>query len=370
MFSNTVNSNIKTGPGRASFLFVLFVLFVLTALSACGSRPAAKGITLAGAALGTTYHITLLAPEGEVAPEQEQAFFQEILQEQIEALINRLDRSMSTYKPNSELNQLNRHPLDEAFPVSEDLLAVLVLAKHIYSLTEGAFDPSVGPLVDLWGFGPQQTGDRVPSASEIAALVEAVSFEHLRIDEAGQVTKTAEVELDLSAIAKGYVVDKIAELLADRGVKHFLVEVGGELRLSGSNPNAQRWKIAVEVPALEQGNIQRVLSLTDIGLATSGDYRNYFERDGIRYSHNIDPRNGYPVTHKLASITVLAPTAAEADALATGFMVLGKAKTLSIAERDGLAVFLLVKDAAGFKEYYTSHFEVYLAEGSNKRQGE
>ena len=319
-------------------------------------------LLISGSALGTSYHIKLLLPAG-----SEQAFSQDTLGDDIQALIDHLDRSMSTYKPDSELNQFNRHPIGEPFAVSAELLEVLLLAKQIHGLTGGAFDPTIAPLVDLWGFGPRDTGDRVPSDAEISALREVVNFDALVIqvqdntsDAENTFTKTSEVTLDLSAIAKGYIVDRIASFLLDLGVENFLVELGGELRLEGHNARDEFWKIAVEVPVLEQGQIQRVLSLTKVGLATSGDYRNYFERDGERYSHTIDPRKGYPITHKLASVTVLAPTAAEADAFATGFMVMGKDEALSLAETLDLPVLLLVKDAAGFKEYYTKAFQPYL----------
>ena len=372
-----IMSNLKARPQWASFLFVrvfvpVLVLGLLFGLSACDSGPGAESKTkpsefvIAGSGLGTTYHIKLLLPA-----EQEQPFPKDTLQDQIDTVIDQLDRSMSTYKPDSELNQLNRHPVGQPFAVSPELLEVLLLARQIYTVSDGAFDPTVGPLVDLWGFGPNITDDRVPTEAEITALSARVGFDAIDIDRAGAaVSKTADVALDLSAIAKGYVVDRLAELLLELGVDNFMVEVGGELRLSGSNASGQRWKIAVEVPALVQGNIQRVLLLTDTGLATSGDYRNYFERDGVRYSHTIDPRNGYPITHNLASVTVLASTAAEADAFATGFMVLGKAETLRIAEAQGLPVFLLVKDADGFKEYYTSNFKPYLSGDSSGDKGD
>ena len=374
-----IMNNLKARPQWASFLFVrvfvpVLVLGLLAGLSACDSRPGAESKTqpsefvLAGSGLGTTYHIKMLLP---AAPEP--PFPRDTLQDQIGAVIDQLDRSMSTYKPDSELNQLNRHPVGQPFAVSPELLEVLLLARQIYTVSDGAFDPTVGPLVDLWGFGPNITDDRVPTEAEITALSARVGFDaiDIDIDRAGAaVSKTADVALDLSAIAKGYVVDRLAELLLELGVDNFMVEVGGELRLSGSNASGQRWKIAVEVPALVQGNIQRVLLLTDTGLATSGDYRNYFERDGVRYSHTIDPRNGYPITHNLASVTVLASTAAEADAFATGFMVLGEAETLRIAEAQGLPVFLLVKDADGFKEYYTSNFKPYLSGDSSGDKGD
>lgn len=318
--------------------------------------------------MGTAYHIKLILPadKGSVA-----AATPSELQSGIEALLDKLDYSMSTYKPNSELNRLNRSLPGETFALSPELYEVLDLSRQVYDMTGGAFDPSVGPLVDLWGFGPQVFANRVPADAEILALRQRSGFDKIELDTSGATaTRTSEIALDLSAIAKGYAVDEIAEFLMARGISDFLVEVGGELRLSGRNAQGELWKVAVERPQLVQGDIHSVLVLTDRGLATSGDYRNYFEQDGQRYSHTIDPRTGYPTSHQLASVTVIARTAAQADGLATGFLVLGKDETLRIAEANKIAVFLLVKDtaaggASAFKAYYTSAFKPYLLDSSD-----
>ena len=301
--------------------------------------------------MGTTYHITVVTDAGR---------FPDGVEGAVEQLLARLDQSMSTYKLDSELNALNRLAVGEELSVSTDLWQVLQGAQHIHALTLGAFDPTIGPLVDLWGFGPEDTGDKVPSEREINTLLPQVDLGQLRLASDNKVSKLAALDLDLSAIAKGYAAQKVAALLRTQGFSNFLVEVGGELQLAGHNRKGLPWRIAIEVPSLLQGGVEKVITVTDMGVATSGDYRNYFERAGVRYSHTIDPRTGKPITHNLASVTVLADTAAVADALATAFMVMGAEKTLELAEQRDIPVYLLVKADEGFQASHNEAFEPYL----------
>jgi len=343
---NTVNYRTRTGPLWASFLFVLACLAVF---SGCTH----KDITLSfsGQTMGTRYHITLVTDAGR---------FPDGVEDGVAQLLDRLDRSMSTYKPDSELNKLNRLGVGDEFSVSADLWQVLQGAQHIHALTQGAFDPSVGPLVDLWGFGPRETDNKVPSEAEIEALLARVDFGQLRLASDNKVSKLAAIDLDLSAIAKGYAAQQVAALLSRWGFNNYLVEVGGELQLAGLNAKGSPWRIAIEVPSLLQGGVEKVIAVSDIGVATSGDYRNYFEREGVRYSHTLDPRTGKPIRHNLASVTVLADTAGVADALATAFMVMGAKKTLALAEQRDIPVYLLVKEAEGFKASHSSAFTPFL----------
>jgi len=343
---NAVNYRTRTGPLSASFLFLLVCLCLL---SACTRKDIDLSFT--GQTMGTTYHITVVTDAGR---------FPDGIEDAVDALLERLDQSMSTYKPDSELNNLNRLAVGEEISISADLWQVLQGAQHIHALTLGAFDPTVGPLVDLWGFGPEDTGDKIPSEAAINALMAKVDFAQLRLGSDNKVTKLAEIDLDLSAIAKGYAAQQVAALLKTRGFSNFLVEVGGELQLAGFNRKGTPWRIAIEVPSLVQGGIEKVIAVSDIGVATSGDYRNYFERDGVRYSHTIDPRSGKPITHHLASVTVLADTAAVADALATAFMVMGVDKTLELAGQRDIPVYLLVKTVDGFQASHSAAFEPFL----------
>jgi len=259
---------------------------------------------------------------------------------------------MSTWKADSELSSFNRHASTEPFPLSPETLTVLRLAREVSLATAGAFDVTVGPLVDAWGFGPGPDPAAVPSAETIAALREQVGFEQLALDEAAGVAVKAlpGLEVDLSAIAPGYAADLIAERLRAAGFARHLIEVGGELRVAGRNPDGTLWRIAIERPQAERRETQRVLELTDVAVATSGDYRDFYELDGVRYSHTIDPATGSPVRHSLVSATVLHESCALADAWATAMMVLGPEEGLRVAEANDLPVLLMVYEDDGLLE--------------------
>ncbi len=342
-------ASLQTRPIAASFLFALSALLFLS-----GCAEDSVEVSFNGATMGTSYTVKYVDVDGVDADK---------VAANVGELLVYLDASMSTYQEQSELNRLNAAAIGEPFAVSSAMWQVLLIAQQVFTLTEGAFDPTVGPLVDLWGFGPVDTQDRVPAQKDIDALMVDVGFDHLTFLPATQsVQKIRDIRIDLSAIAKGYAVARVGDLLVDMGVKSFMVEVGGELRLAGLNGAGLPWRIAVEVPNLAHGEIQKVLSVTDIGLATSGDYRNYFEKDGVRYSHEIDPRTGRPVSHDLVSVTVLVDDATQADALATAFMVMGQQATLALAERNKVAVFMLTRKPGGFAESSSSAFAPYLKE--------
>jgi thiamine biosynthesis lipoprotein len=306
-----------------------------------------------GQTMGTTYSVKYV-DNGKVE--------ESLLVKKIAQLLEYLDSSMSTYQAGSELNALNNAAVGEAIVVSGELWQILLIAERLFQTTGGAFDPTVGPLVDLWGFGPLDTHDVIPSQLEISALRSNVGFQHLKFLPSRQsVEKMAAIRIDLSAIAKGFAAERVAELLLELEVANFLVEVGGELRGAGLNQGGDPWRVAVEVPALARGGIQRVIPVMDRGVATSGDYRNYFERDGVRYSHTIDPRTGRPIRHNLASVTVIRKDASEADALATAYMVLGADEALEMANRDNVATLLLVKNGDEFAELSSNAFVDYIA---------
>lgn len=325
----------------ASFLFVL--------LAACQPQP--RELAFSGESLGTTYKVKVARFDGQAPAERFPARIAEVLDE--------LDHKLSTYKSESELNRLGRQPLGEPFVASDDLYRVLEISRLVHQLSDGAFDPTVRPLVDLWGFGPVPTGDRIPADDEIAALRDRIGFDKIELQPPNRVIRRGEVTLDLSAVAKGFIVDRVAAELLAMGASDFMVEIGGEVWVNGRRGDGAPWRIAVEVPRVE-GGVERVLEVADIGLATSGDYRNYFERDGVRYSHTIDPRTGKPITHRLASATVLAATTAEADAIATALMVMGPEAGARWAAAHGLAVLLLVHDGEDFVEVPSEPMRRYL----------
>jgi len=338
----------KTGPMASFFIVVLALL-----AASCSSQNEEPHF-FSGQIMGTTYQVTVVADGAPLSDD---------LGESIKAVLVDIDGKMSTYKPESELSRLNRAPLDEPLSVSAELMDVLALAMDIHRDSNGAFDPSVGPLVDLWGFGPSIHEDRVPSADGIAERLASLGFATLELArESSTVTKHKDISIDLSAIAKGYAADKVGELLRAQGLTNYMVEVGGEMALSGHNSRGTPWRIAVERPAAGLREIQEVVLVSDAGLATSGDYRNYFEKNGKRYSHTIDPRTGYPIDHRLASITVVASSSALADALATALMVKGEEEALRYAQEREIAIMTLSKRDDTFIERFSPAFEPYLKE--------
>ncbi len=287
----------------------------------------------------------------------------------IQSTLDGVDARMSTFRPDSGLSRLNRHASPEPFHVSAELLDVLLTAREIGELTGGAFDITIAPVVNAWGFGPSGQY-REPSEAELDELRARTGWDKILIDAASSTVRKLhpQVRLDLSGIAKGYAVDRLARELRDAGWGDFLISVGGEVLASGRAPSGRPWRVGIERPRYGAGSaagstggpapaIERAVDLVDAALATSGDYRNYFERYGVRYSHIIDPRTLRPVRHRLASVSVLDPSCARADALATALLVLGEQDGHATALALRLpALFLVRTPAGGFQEKVTPEF--------------
>lgn len=280
------------------------------------------------------------------------------LQQKIDSILDGINRSMSSYDPASELSRLNRQRSTDWIPVSAELLTVLDTALEIGRKSQGAFDITVGPLVNLWGFGPEFRSHQIPDEEAINRLRQQIGQNKLLLDHArGAVRKLdPEIYIDLSAIAKGYAVDRIAELFLSSGIDHFMIEIGGEIRAQGSNAQDSAWRIGIEKPQRHAQSVHKVLPIHDSALATSGDYRNFFELGGKYYSHLIDPTTGWPIEHRQVSVTVLAEQCMQADAWATALVVLGHERGLEIAEKMGLPVLFLVNQNGSIQEYASSHF--------------
>jgi len=305
--------------------------------------------------MGTTYNVTAVVEAGTPAQVQDS------LQLKIDAELSLINQLMSTYISDSDLMLLNAQPSGEWVSVSAALFEILALSVEIGDITDGAFDITVGPLVEVWGFGAAMTQDEVPNADTLIRLKELTGYQKLRLNKLEKKAfKSGDIRLDLSAIAKGYAVDRVAELLESEGIRSYLVEVGGEIRVNGHSARGTLWSIGIEVPSLMQGNPQKSIAVTNKGIATSGDYRNFFEVDGVRYSHTLDPRTGWPVKHQLASVTVIAESSAIADSLATGFSVMGVVKAMKLAEKEGIAAFFVQRENGEFVEYYSSAFGKYF----------
>ncbi len=364
---------------------------VCLALTACSGKPEQIIHTLTGATMGTTYSVKIVAASD---------LDTTAIARDIQAVLDRIESRMSTYRQDSELSLFNHSAPDRWFPISDETAAVVALGLDISEQTQGSFDMTVGPLVNLWGFGPDKHISKAPDEQQITDLMRRIGYQHISLrpslrneavvdtgetritavkNETAETGTTVATDttavtvttaallkrtdsyLDLSAIAKGYAVDQVVAQLSSR-FDAFLVEVGGELRARGEKPGNQQWRIAVESPQPGARVIQRIIHVKDTAIATSGDYRNYFEQDGVRYSHTIDPKTGRPITHRLASVTIIDPSCARADAMATAMMVLGDEAGYQLALAMDLAAFFIVKQEQGFIEKRTPAFEQYLVE--------
>jgi len=338
-----------------AFSLLLLIAIVLTACSA--QEPSTW--KLVGRTMGTYYHITVTHPEqlGGMTKQQ--------LQDTVEQRLVLINQQMSTYITDSDLSRFNQAPINTDVKVSPALASLVQRSIDLYRDSGGSFDPTVGSLVNLWGFGPGKHNDDVPPAAEIAHLVKIHGMNKVSVDLAHHtMRKTSDVYVDLSANAKGDGVDRIAELLEALGAKDYLVEIGGELRGHGLNDRGTFWQIAIEQPPASASleSVYHAIAIENTSVATSGDYRNYFEENGKRYSHTIDPRTGYPITHSLASVTVIAPSCGDADGLATAINVMGPDKGMAFANKHALAVYMMVRTKSSFEARSSRAFKPFLTE--------
>ncbi len=283
----------------------------------------------------------------------------EIVQQKIDAELIKINQQMSTYDKTSELSLFNQAPAPFSQKISPEFSQVLNLSFQVHDLTNGYFDISVGPLVNLWGFGPNKLARLVPDQYQIKEAQSKIGLKAIELD-ALTLKKTDNRYLDLSAIAKGFAVDEVAKLIESLGVKAYLVEIGGEIRAKGEKAQGVSWKVAIEAPDILERRVQKILSLNDVAMATSGDYRNYFEDNGQRFSHSIDPFTARPVKHKLASVTIIDENCARADALATAMLVMGEEKAKEFAAQQGIKAYLIVREQQSFIEYLSPAFESWL----------
>ena len=334
---------------QKTFLFLLF----LTSLCACQSQER-ESVVLNGLAMGTSYSVKIV-PNG-VATDKNKIY------SHIETILANINQSMSTYINDSELSRFNQSKSADWQSLSSDLTSIIEHANQVSLMTNGAFDITVAPLVNLWGFGPDSFNQEIPSESAIQNEMQHTAFKKLLFDKvSNRIAKSdPEVTIDLSGIAKGFAVDKIVEYLSEYGFKHYLIEIGGELIARGTNTKKVPWQIGIEQAKPQSRSVQRIIGLDNIAMGTSGDYRNYFEKDGIRYSHTINPSTGKPINHKLAAVTVLHSSTMHADALATAFMVSGQDKSLSLANQLGIGIYMIIKTDSGFEERYNDTFRPYL----------
>lgn len=341
-----------SGVGRWLTLLVS-VLFLVACGSEADNDPAPSYRSIEGATMGTYYRVQYR--EGESCATSQQA---------LDELLTGFNQSLSTYIADSEISEFNRANGEAWQSLSPRFSAVLQAALQVWRQSEGAFDVTIGPLVNLWGFGPIDAA-ALPSPEAQRLAARWVGMDQLQLDAVNSAAKKKadEVYVDLSALAKGLGVDELAEHMVAKACTDFMVDIGGEMRTLGSSPANRPWRIGIEKPvAGTRSSIQRVLSVSGQGVATSGDYRNFREVEGIRVDHVIDPRSGQPVDNQVASVTVIHSQAMYADAYATTIMVLGGDAGLALAERLNLAVLIIEKSTDGaFVERYTPPMRAYFA---------
>ncbi|MBX3347614.1 MAG: FAD:protein FMN transferase [Nitrospira sp.] len=339
---------------RPRALVALIVLLAAgTGFSLLRPEPPPAELHMSGRTMGTTYNVKYRPTPNTPTVKD--------LQIEVDALLAEINHTMSTYDPESELSRFNRLRTTDWVPASASLRAVLKAALEIGAQSDGAFDITVGPLVNLWGFGPEVHPDRVPPERDIAAARARSGLDKITLsDTLSAIRKRRpDVFLDLSGIAKGYGVDRVAERMTAHGIDHYMVEIGGEIRVRGLKERETPWRIAIEKPLSGERSVHTMLALSDIALATSGNYRNFFEIAGRRYSHTIDPTTGWPIDNHLVSVTVLADTSMRADAWATAFQVLGPERGMAIAERINLPVLFVVERDGQFEERVCCAFQRY-----------
>lgn len=326
-------------------------LLAAGSVAAC-TRPVHA--TIRGLTMGTSYSVELAAPIDNA--------MRTGLTELIEAELAAINRAMSTYDPRSELSEFNKRQDLRWAPASRGLLEVLDSATRVSTSTQGAFDVTVAPLVNLWGFGPQYRTRRVPDGAAIERVRESVGYQHVQTDSsAGAIRKThSRTQIDLSAIAKGYGVDRVAMILDRQGVDDYLVEIGGEFRARGAKAVGRPWRVAIERPVEGKRILGEVVVLGNRAIATSGTTRDFFVEDGRHYSHTIDPATAWPVDDPPMAVSVIADTTMEADAWATALLVLGLERGYSLAQARGLAALLVTGAGSTFNERVTEAFRAHV----------
>ena len=342
------------------FQNILLISLLALGLSGCEKNSSQPAMVLEGKTMGTVWRVSVAG----VDP-QRKAALQQLIQQQLD----RDDGELSTWKSDSVLSHFNQYQGNAPQPVSADMADIVTEALRIGHKTSGAMDITVGPLVNLWGFGPTKQPAHTPSEAEIAAAKALTGLQHLRVIQGvdGQWLQKdlPGLYVDLSTMGEGYATDHLARLMEQQGITDYLVSVGGAVLSRGVNANLQPWRVAIQKPTDRQNAVQAIVDINGHGISTSGSYRNYYELDGKRISHVIDPQTGRPITHNLVSVTVIAPTALEADAWDTGLMVLGTEKAKEIVREQGLAVYMIVREGEGFKTWMSPQFASFLVNGAN-----
>lgn len=315
------------------------MLILPLGLAACGGGS--ETIKLSGMTMGTTFHI--------VAVDTPRYVTEADLSSAVTAALDEVNVQMSNWDASSEISRFNAQASTEEVTVSAQLATLMAAAQDVHDASLGRFDTTIGPLIEAWGFGADGARPHTPAQEQIAAAAARSGHDNtLRIAPGVMQKRQADTQVYLAAIGKGYGADRVGRALEELGVTDYMIEIGGDLYAAGLNPHGQPWQIGVETPDAATGGLMQVIGLRDMGLASSGDYRNYFEQDGQRYSHVIDPVTGAPITHRTASATVMAENGMLADAWATAMLTLGSKTGMAVAEAHDIAVLFIDRAESGF----------------------
>lgn len=340
---------------RPNLFRPVIVVALATALTGCFVQDTVE--VYVGPTMGSTYSVKYVRSGDLPGPDE--------LQRETDAFLAQLDAQVSTYRPDSDVQRFNAAPADSCMAMPDSVLAMVADAQELSVKSQGALDLTVAPLLELWGFGPGGAEERIPSEDELAAVRQRVGFDHLRLD-GEALCKTADVRLDFNSIAAGYAVDRVSARLEELGVSSYLVEITGELKARGMKPDGSPWRIGIEAPVEGERTAQRIIDLDGFSISTSGDYRNYFELDGKRFSHTVDPSTGAPIQHRLASVTVADPSALRADGLSTVLLVLGPERGMAFAQREGVAAFFVTRKDQAFITTTTEAFDRLFGVGASQ----
>ena len=336
-------------------LRVLGLALLPLLLAACGAGDRLE--TFGGPTMGSTYSIQYWRHAAGPTPER--------VRGEVEAILAQVDQQLSTYRSDSDIERFNALPANTCQAMPPAVLELVAVGDRLSRESAGAFDLTVEPLLDLWGFGPQGRAEQVPDAQALARAMRRVGYEHLRI-EGELLCKDAPVQVDFNSIAAGYAVDRISARLTELGVDSFLAEATGELKAVGKKPDGSPWRIALEEPRDDRQVAQRIIAIDGYGVSTSGDYRHYFEQDGRRYSHTLDARTGAPITHRLAAVTVIHAAALMADGLSTLLMILGPEQGLAYAQRHAIAAVFVVRGDRGFAISTSPAFDALFGDSARE----
>jgi thiamine biosynthesis lipoprotein len=330
-----------------TYLTIAIFISFLFAYSDCKAK---EEHLIQGRTMGTFYQVQVVTEDSAELSG---------LKEKVEKRLVAINRSMSTYLPQSEISRFNSfNQTGVKFKISSDFYQVMRVAEKIYRLSDGAWDGTINPLVDLWGFGRKGIKTAIPDKTEIIRRMSSVGFHQIKILSPGYLVKNrAEITLDLSSIAKGFGVDAVSAVVRNQGYENYLVEIGGEIFAAGLRKDGGQWRIGINRPQKNAAPnaVYKVVKLQDRAFATSGDYRIFFEVEGVRYSHVINPKTGYPVSSGVVSVSILAGDCTFADGLATAIMVMGHQKGLALINRlDGVEGLIVVEGAGGSLEDYVS----------------